>query len=107
VSGRLPRDIDGRELVRALERTGFVVDRQSGSHAVLIDCDGREVVVPIHRDGLSLPARYVRSCDAFGSLPRNYPNSCRRWSGASGRSKAGGTGDKIRTRNLRITSALL
>lgn len=48
MSARLPRDIDGRELVRALERSGFVADRQSGSHAVLIHPDGREVVVPIH-----------------------------------------------------------
>ncbi len=48
MSGRLPRDVDGRELVRALERVGFVVDRQSGSYAVLIHPDGREIVVPVH-----------------------------------------------------------
>ncbi len=50
MTGRLPRDLDGPELVRALVRTGFVVERQSGSHAVLIHRDdpAREVVIPIH-----------------------------------------------------------
>ena len=50
MTARLPRDLDGPELVRALARAGFVVERQSGSHAVLIHHDDptREVVVPIH-----------------------------------------------------------
>jgi len=36
LSPKLPRDLDGQTLVRALERAGFVVERQSGAHAVLI-----------------------------------------------------------------------
>lgn len=50
MSDKLPRDVDGPALVRALTRSGFVLDRQSGSHAVLIfpEDRSRDVVVPIH-----------------------------------------------------------
>lgn len=50
MNGRLPRDLDGPALVRALKRIGFVVDRQSGSHAVIVHPQdpSRDVVIPIH-----------------------------------------------------------
>ncbi len=44
---RRPR-IKGKELVRALERAGFTVDRSRGSHVFLRHPDGRATVVPIH-----------------------------------------------------------
>ncbi len=44
---RLPR-LKGRELVRALGRAGFVVERTRGSHVFLKHEDGRTTVVPIH-----------------------------------------------------------
>ncbi len=44
---RLPR-IKGKELIRALERTGFSIDRTRGSHAFLKHPDGRATVVPMH-----------------------------------------------------------
>ena len=44
---RLPRP-KGRELVRALERAGFSVDRTRGSHVFLRHADGRTTTVPIH-----------------------------------------------------------
>lgn len=47
---RLPRDIGGRELIRKLERMGYVVTRQTGSHARLT-CSSPEqvhITVPIH-----------------------------------------------------------
>jgi predicted RNA binding protein YcfA (HicA-like mRNA interferase family) len=44
---RLPR-IKGKELIRALERTGFTIDRTRGSHVLLKHPDGRATVVPIH-----------------------------------------------------------
>jgi predicted RNA binding protein YcfA (HicA-like mRNA interferase family) len=44
---RLPR-LKGRELVRALERAGFTVDRTRGSHLFLKHADGRATTVPIH-----------------------------------------------------------
>jgi predicted RNA binding protein YcfA (HicA-like mRNA interferase family) len=61
MSPRLPRELDGRALVRALVRAGFTVDRQSGSHAVLVHQvdPGREVVVPIH-PGKPNPAEHSR-----------------------------------------------
>jgi predicted RNA binding protein YcfA (HicA-like mRNA interferase family) len=44
---RLPR-LKGKELVRALERAGFSVDRTRGSHVFLRHADGRTTTVPIH-----------------------------------------------------------
>ena len=44
---RLPR-IRGRELIAALERTGFTVIRVKGSHHFLQHPDGRRTVVPVH-----------------------------------------------------------
>jgi predicted RNA binding protein YcfA (HicA-like mRNA interferase family) len=36
------------ELIRVLEKAGFVVVRQRGSHARLKHADGRVVTVPVH-----------------------------------------------------------
>lgn len=40
------------ELIRIIEKKGFVKDRQSGSHAVFVHLDGRWTSVPIHRKTL-------------------------------------------------------
>ena len=40
--------ISGKSLVRALEKGGFVIRRQSGSHILLEHSDGRVTVVPVH-----------------------------------------------------------
>lgn len=45
---RLPR-VTGREIVRALERAGFIFDRQRGSHVILVNPQTRQrVSVPVH-----------------------------------------------------------
>ena len=44
---RVPR-LKGREVVRALERAGFGVERTRGSHFFLKHSDGRATVVPVH-----------------------------------------------------------
>ena len=44
-----PRDISGTEALRALERLGFSVIRQAGSHVRLAQGD-RRVTVPMHRN---------------------------------------------------------
>jgi predicted RNA binding protein YcfA (HicA-like mRNA interferase family) len=44
---RLPR-VKGREIVRALEKAGFAVDRTRGSHVFLKYPDGRATAVPVH-----------------------------------------------------------
>lgn len=47
---RLPRDVAGRELAKALERHGYRVTRQTGSHMRLTTRQGGEhhVTVPTH-----------------------------------------------------------
>jgi predicted RNA binding protein YcfA (HicA-like mRNA interferase family) len=44
---RLPR-IKGKELIRALERAGFRIDRVRGSHVFLKHPDARATAVPLH-----------------------------------------------------------
>ena len=56
---RLPpqlRSITTRALCAALERDGFVLDRQRGSHRIYYNpVDKRRVVVPYHGDGATIP----------------------------------------------------
>jgi len=62
---RLPA-LTGRQIVRALERTGFEVARQRGSHVLLRHPDGRRTVVPIHAGetlGQGLLAKILRDVD--------------------------------------------
>ena len=47
---KLPRGLSGKEVVRALERAGFYIKRQKGSHIVLRrDNPFAQVVVPDHK----------------------------------------------------------
>ncbi len=47
---KLPTDLSGRDLVKALQRIGFVVQRQRGSHIVLRRDDPfARVTVPNHK----------------------------------------------------------
>jgi predicted RNA binding protein YcfA (HicA-like mRNA interferase family) len=48
---KIPRDCDGIELVRALRRLGYEIERQTGSHIQLTTQRGGEhhVSVPNHR----------------------------------------------------------
>lgn len=47
---KMPTDLSGQRLVRALERTGFVVKRQRGSHIILRrENPAARVVVPDHK----------------------------------------------------------
>lgn len=47
---RLPRDVPARDLIRALQRAGFIIDRQSGSHITLYRQSPRaRVTVPNHK----------------------------------------------------------
>ena len=45
---KLPRDVNGAQAARALQRLGFVVQRQTGSHLILRR-ETRTVVVPQHK----------------------------------------------------------
>ncbi len=47
---KLPREVSGKELVRALERFGYQQIRQKGSHVTLVSRTPVEhhIVVPLH-----------------------------------------------------------
>jgi predicted RNA binding protein YcfA (HicA-like mRNA interferase family) len=45
---KLPRDLSGVQAARALQRLGYAVQRQTGSHLILRH-GGRTVVVPQHK----------------------------------------------------------
>jgi len=44
---KLP-SLTGKQVVKALQKAGFTVIRQKGSHAFLQHPDGRSTVVPLH-----------------------------------------------------------
>lgn len=45
---RLP-SLNGEQVIKALEKAGFGVLRQKGSHVYLKHQDGRATVVPVHK----------------------------------------------------------
>ncbi len=48
---KLPRGISGKETIRALEKAGFYIKRQKGSHVVLRrDNPFAQVIVPEHKN---------------------------------------------------------
>jgi predicted RNA binding protein YcfA (HicA-like mRNA interferase family) len=58
--------LTAREVIRALERAGFRVQRQTGSHVRLTHTDGRVVTVPIHAGqniGRGLLRKILRDAD--------------------------------------------
>jgi len=40
--------LNAKDVIRILKKHGFILDRQSGSHAIYIHSDGRRTTVPIH-----------------------------------------------------------
>jgi len=42
------KSVKSKEFVKVIEKLGFYLDRQKGSHAIYKNNDGRRVVVPIH-----------------------------------------------------------
>ncbi len=58
--------VKAQTLIRALERAGFGIVRQSGSHVRLRHPDGRVVTVPAHRGqdiGRGLLRKILRDAD--------------------------------------------
>ena len=49
------RPLRAREVVRKLERAGFRLIRQKGSHARYLNEEGRGVTVPIHPGDIPIP----------------------------------------------------
>lgn len=48
-------NLTARELISALKRDGFYLDRQAGSHQTYIHNDGRQVSVSFHHPGATFP----------------------------------------------------
>jgi len=48
VSQRLPR-VNADEIIRVLEKVGFTLARQSGSHKIYKSSTGKRVTVPYHK----------------------------------------------------------
>jgi predicted RNA binding protein YcfA (HicA-like mRNA interferase family) len=60
MSDKLPR-VDCQDLIRALQRAGFVEQRQRGSHLHLRrESDGRRATVPVHK-GRIVPVGTLRA----------------------------------------------
>jgi predicted RNA binding protein YcfA (HicA-like mRNA interferase family) len=59
VTTRLPR-VTAVEVIRVLEKRGFTLSRQSGSHKIYVDEAGIRVTVPFHA-GKILHPKLLRS----------------------------------------------
>lgn len=40
--------VKGKDFIKIIEKLGFYLDRQKGSHAIYKDSHGKRVVIPIH-----------------------------------------------------------
>jgi predicted RNA binding protein YcfA (HicA-like mRNA interferase family) len=54
MSEKLPR-ITAQQAIKVLERIGFVCVRQSGSHKIYKNAEGRRVTVPYHSEKILHP----------------------------------------------------
>jgi len=59
MSDKLPR-IDAADAIRALERAGFFLVRQSGSHKIYKNAAGKRITVPFH-SGKQLHPKILKS----------------------------------------------
>ncbi|HIJ96935.1 MAG TPA: type II toxin-antitoxin system HicA family toxin [Desulfuromonadales bacterium] len=58
--------VTGNQIIKSLQRHGFLVVRIKGSHHFLQHSDGRCTVVPVHRGetiGRGLFAQILRDCE--------------------------------------------
>ncbi len=65
MSRKLPA-LTGSDMIRALEKAGFSVDRIRGSHHFMGHPDGRTTVVPAHAGedlGIGLVGKILRDCE--------------------------------------------
>jgi predicted RNA binding protein YcfA (HicA-like mRNA interferase family) len=61
VPTHLLRGLTIRKLIQALERDGFLLDHQRGSHRVYYHPDGRRVVLPFHSSGQTVPVKTLKA----------------------------------------------
>ena len=61
----LPR-VDGKRLIKALQKAGFVEVRVRGSHHFMRHLDGRATVIPVHAKeiiGMGLFQKILKDCE--------------------------------------------
>lgn len=66
-----PSGTKAREVVRILERPGFVEVRQRGSHKQFRQADGRSTTVPLRGRGIS-PVLLRQICKDIGPKPDEF-----------------------------------
>jgi len=54
MNGKLPR-ITARQIIKVLEKSGFTLARQSGSHKIYKNSFGKRTTVPFHGDKILHP----------------------------------------------------
>ena len=42
--------LSGKDVMKALSKTGYVFDHQTGSHITLLNSEGKKITVPNHRE---------------------------------------------------------
>ena len=62
---RLPR-VTAKEVVKVLEKAGFQLARQSGSHAIYKNAAGLRATVPMHASEILHPKVLTRIIDSMG-----------------------------------------
>ena len=55
------RSLTARELISALTRDGFILDRQSGAHQHYLHPNKRRVTVSFHRPGDTFPLKTLKT----------------------------------------------
>ena len=66
MSGKLPR-VTAADVIRVLEKSGFLFVRQSGSHKIYKNTEGKRATVPFHT-GRILHPKVLRSVLRDASL---------------------------------------
>jgi len=66
---RLPR-LTARQIITALEKVGFSLARQSGSHMIYKNPAGERVTVPFHASKILHPKVLRASCGTQASNPK-------------------------------------
>ena len=59
MSKRLPR-VTATEIIKVLEKIGFSLTRQSGSHMIYVNQEGRRTTIPYH-SGKTLHPKILKS----------------------------------------------
>jgi predicted RNA binding protein YcfA (HicA-like mRNA interferase family) len=76
-ASKLPA-VTAKEVVEVALKTGFVLDRQKGSHAVFKRrSDGTRIVIPVHPGRTLKPKTLKGILDDMGLTPENFTDLLR------------------------------